>query len=102
MSEPDVDEYLAALDEPKRGTLERLRKTILELVPEAEQCMSYGLPAFRLDGKVVAGFGAFKNHLSYFPHSGSVHPELGMTSLGTPPQRERCSSMSTSLFRRRS
>jgi uncharacterized protein YdhG (YjbR/CyaY superfamily) len=72
----DVDEYLAALDQPKRGTLEQLRNTILEIVPEAEQCISYGMPAFRLDGKVIAGFAAFKNHLSYFPHSGSVLPEL--------------------------
>ena len=76
VSARDVDEYLAALDEPKRGTLERLRITILGIVPEAEQCISYGMPAFRLDGKVVAGFAAFKDHLSYFPHSGSVLPEL--------------------------
>ena len=76
MPEQDVDEYLAALDEPKRRTLERLRTTILAIVPEAEQCISYGMPAFRLDGKVVAGFAAFKNHLSYLPHSGSVLPEL--------------------------
>ena len=76
MSEREVDEYLAALAEPKRETLERLRNTILEIVPEAEQCISYGMPAFRLDGKVVAGFAAFKHHLSYFPHSGSVLPEL--------------------------
>ena len=38
--------------------------------------MSYGVPAFRLQGKVVAGFAAFKNHLSYLPHSGSVFPAL--------------------------
>jgi uncharacterized protein YdhG (YjbR/CyaY superfamily) len=78
----DVDEYLAALDEPKRGTLERLRETILEIVPEAEQCIAYGMPAVRLDGKVVAGFAAFKNHLSYFPHSGSVLPELAADLVG--------------------
>jgi uncharacterized protein YdhG (YjbR/CyaY superfamily) len=46
------------------------------VVPEAEQCISYSHPAFRLRGKVVAGFAAFKNHLSYLPHSGSVFPEL--------------------------
>jgi uncharacterized protein YdhG (YjbR/CyaY superfamily) len=68
----EVDEYLAALDEPKRGTLEALRKAILEVVPDADQCISYGHPAFKLDGKAVAGFAAFKNHLSYLPHSGSV------------------------------
>jgi uncharacterized protein YdhG (YjbR/CyaY superfamily) len=76
MSEQEVDDYLAALDEPKRSTLEALRRTILEVVPEAEQGMSYSCPAFRADGKVVAGFAAFKNHLSYLPHSGSVFPEL--------------------------
>ena len=76
VTEREVDEYLAAIAEPKRGTLEQLRKTILEIVPDAEQCISYGMPAFRQDGKVVAGFAAFKDHLSYLPHSGSVLPEL--------------------------
>jgi uncharacterized protein YdhG (YjbR/CyaY superfamily) len=71
-----IDEYLAALDEPKRTTLTSLRDTILALVPDAEQCISYGLPAFRLRGKTIAGFAAFKNHLSYLPHSGSVIPQL--------------------------
>jgi uncharacterized protein YdhG (YjbR/CyaY superfamily) len=37
--------------------------------------MSYGSPAFKVQGKVIAGFAAFKNHLSYLPHSGSVFPE---------------------------
>lgn len=77
VSKQEVDRYLASLDEPKRTTLEALRRTILEVVPEAEQGISYGLPAFRLEGKVVAGFAAFKNHLSYLPHSGSVFAELG-------------------------
>ena len=45
-------------------------------MPEAEQGVSYGVPAFRVRGKVVAGFAAFKNHLSYLPHSGSVFPQL--------------------------
>ncbi len=77
MSERDIDRYLAGLDEPKRSTLEALRQSILEVVPNAEQCISYGLPAFKVDGKVVAGFAAFKRHLSYLPHSGSVLPALG-------------------------
>jgi len=76
MPKSDVDRYLASVDEPKRSTLETLRRTILEVEPEAEQCMSYGLPAFKLQGKVVAGFGAFKDHLSYLPHSGSVFSEV--------------------------
>ncbi len=76
MSQQEIDEYLAVVDEPKRRTLEELRRTILEIVPDADQCISYGMPAFKLRGKTVAGFAAFKNHLSYFPHSGSVLPEL--------------------------
>jgi uncharacterized protein YdhG (YjbR/CyaY superfamily) len=77
VSKKEIDDYLASLEEPKRGTLSSLRRSILKVIPEAEQCISYGLPAFRVQGKVVAGFGAFKNHLSYLPHSGSVFPELG-------------------------
>ena len=77
MSQQEIDGYLAALDEPKRSTLEDLRRSILEVIPEAEQGISYGMPAFKVGGKVVAGFAAFKNHLSYLPHSGSVLPELG-------------------------
>jgi uncharacterized protein YdhG (YjbR/CyaY superfamily) len=77
MPPAEIDEYLAALDEPKRSTLEELRRTILEIIPQAEQGISYGMPAFKVGGKAVAGFAAFKHHLSYFPHSGSVLPELG-------------------------
>ena len=76
MSKEDIDAYLGTLDEPARTTLTRLRDTIAALAPEAEQCISYGMPAFRLGGDVVAGFAAFKNHLSYLPHSGSVFPVL--------------------------
>ena len=76
VSKKEIDDYLASLDEPKRSTLAALRQAILAVVPEAEQCISYGLPAFRVDGKVIAGFAAFKNHLSYLPHSGSVLSEL--------------------------
>jgi uncharacterized protein YdhG (YjbR/CyaY superfamily) len=76
MSAADVDAYLAKLDEPKRSTLTRLRDDILTVVPDAEQCISYGFPGFKVDGKAIAGFAAFKNHLSYLPHSGSVFPEL--------------------------
>jgi uncharacterized protein YdhG (YjbR/CyaY superfamily) len=76
MSRAEVDAYLSDLEEPKRSTLEQLRETILEVVPDAEEGISYGLPAFRVRGKVIAGFASFKNHLSYLPHSGSVFPQL--------------------------
>jgi uncharacterized protein YdhG (YjbR/CyaY superfamily) len=76
MSAQEIDQYLDALDEPKRSTLARLRQTILNILPEAEQCISYSMPAFKIRGKTIAGFAAFKNHLSYLPHSGSVFPQL--------------------------
>lgn len=77
MTAREIDDYLAAVDEPKRSTLEELRRSILAAVPDAEQCISYGMPAFKVRGKTVAGFAAFKNHLSYLPHSGSVIEALG-------------------------
>jgi uncharacterized protein YdhG (YjbR/CyaY superfamily) len=77
MSSLEIDRYLAALDEPKRSTLAALRTAILEVVPDAEECISYGMPAFKVQGKTVAGFAAFKDHLSYLPHSGSVLSALG-------------------------
>jgi uncharacterized protein YdhG (YjbR/CyaY superfamily) len=72
MSAEEVDEYLRGVQEPKRSTLQALRRTILEIVPDAEQVISYRVPAFRLHGKTIAGFSAFKDHLSYLPFSGSV------------------------------
>ena len=77
MTADEVDAYLAGLEEPKRSTLEALRRSIRSVVPEAEECISYGMPAFRVSGKVVAGFAAFTNHLAYLPHSGTVLAGLG-------------------------
>jgi uncharacterized protein YdhG (YjbR/CyaY superfamily) len=77
MSADEIDAYLADVEEPKRSTLEALRRSILAVVPDAEQCISYGMPAFRVDGSVVAGFAAFRHHLAYLPHSGTVLADLG-------------------------
>ena len=77
MSKEEIDNYLASVDEPARSTLEQLRETIVSIVPQAEQGISYNVPAFRVQGGVVAGFAAFKNHLSYLPFSGSTLPTLG-------------------------
>ena len=77
MSAEEVDEYLRGLDEPKRTALQSLRRTILEILPDAEEVISYKVPAFRLGGKTVAGFAAFRDHLSYLPFSGSVLGTLG-------------------------
>jgi uncharacterized protein YdhG (YjbR/CyaY superfamily) len=76
MTSKSVDDYIASLDQPKRDALETLRRTILEILPDAEETISYGMPAYKVDGKTIAGFAAFTNHLSYLPHSGSVLPAL--------------------------
>jgi uncharacterized protein YdhG (YjbR/CyaY superfamily) len=76
MSADEVDRYLDSVEEPRRTTLAQLRRTILEILPDAEQGISYGVPAFKIRGKTIAGFAAFKNHLSYLPHSGSVFVQL--------------------------
>ncbi len=67
-----IDDYLAALPDAQRETLEPLRDTLRELLPTAEERLSYGMPCFAVEGKAVAGFDGFKEHCSYFPHSGSV------------------------------
>jgi uncharacterized protein YdhG (YjbR/CyaY superfamily) len=66
-----IDEYLAALDKEQRTALEKLRKTIRAAAPRAEECISYGLPAFRLNGLLVA-FGARPNHLAFYPMSATT------------------------------
>jgi uncharacterized protein YdhG (YjbR/CyaY superfamily) len=75
-SSDEIDEYLRGVEEPGRSTLQTLRRTILEIVPDAEEVISYRVPAFRVGGETVAGFAAFKGHLSYLPFSGSVLSQL--------------------------
>jgi uncharacterized protein YdhG (YjbR/CyaY superfamily) len=83
------DEYLAALRDDQRAALVRLGNVIRAAAPGVEECMSYGLPAFRLDGKPLVAFGATANHCAFYPLSGAtVHAhedELGGydTSKGT-------------------
>jgi uncharacterized protein YdhG (YjbR/CyaY superfamily) len=67
-----IDDYLATVTGDKRIALDELRRTIRSIVPRAEECISYGMPAFRLDGKVVAGFRATAKGCSYYPFSGTT------------------------------
>lgn len=76
MTSKEVDQHLAKIPEPQRSTLQSLRKTIREVIPEAKEVISYGFPGYKLDGKIICGFDAFKNHCSFFPHSSLVIPEL--------------------------
>jgi uncharacterized protein YdhG (YjbR/CyaY superfamily) len=67
-----IDAYLAALPQPQRDTLTALRVTLRELLPDAEECISYKMPCFKVGGMAVAGFDGFKQHCSYFPNSGNI------------------------------
>lgn len=67
-----IDGYLAAVSDDKRAALEKLRKAIRAAVPKAEECISYALPAFRLEGKFLVAFGAAANHCAFYPGSSPI------------------------------
>src|SRR6187402_3093803 len=69
-----TDAYLAAVSPDKRTALEALRKSIKAAAPKAEECISYGVPAFRRNGKLLVAYGAAANHCAFYP--GSVVQDL--------------------------
>lgn len=64
-----IDEYLSGAPIQHRPVLQKLRKTIQSAAPKAEECISYGLAAFRLGGRPLVAFGAWANHCSFYPMS---------------------------------
>ncbi len=72
-----IDAYLSGLGDEQRKVLEKLRRTITKIVPDAEECISYAMPAFRVGGSVIAGFAATAKGCSYYPFSGSTLGTLG-------------------------
>jgi uncharacterized protein YdhG (YjbR/CyaY superfamily) len=66
------DDYLTTLDDDKRAALEKLRQIIKAAAPQAEECISYGLAAFRLAGKPLVALGATANHCAFYLMSGST------------------------------
>ncbi len=62
-----IDEYLAPLSREKRAALEKLRRAIKSAAPQAEECISYKIPAFRLGGRMLVAFGAAANHCAFYP-----------------------------------
>jgi uncharacterized protein YdhG (YjbR/CyaY superfamily) len=66
-----IDEYLAPLSKEKRAALGKLRRDIRSAAPGAEECISYGIPAFRLGGRLLVGFGAAAKHCAFYP---GAHP----------------------------
>ena len=78
MTAATIDEYLAALPEERRATMEGLRRTINAAAPGATETIAYDMPALRSpDGRFLVSYAAYKNHYSLFPASGSVVEALG-------------------------
>ena len=77
-----IDAHLKKFSGAQRETLEKLADILRELLPDAEECISYNMPCFRVDGKAVAGFDGFKKHNGYFPHSGNIVSAVGPLPAG--------------------
>ena len=68
----DVPEYLARVTTDQRAELEKLRQTIKSVVPGAVEVISYGIPTFKLDGRMLVSYAAFAEHCSFFPGAGPI------------------------------
>jgi uncharacterized protein YdhG (YjbR/CyaY superfamily) len=72
-----VEAYMAALPDDQRAVLEELRATIRAAAPEATEQIAYDMPAFKVNGRFLVSYGAYKDHFSLFPASGAVLAALG-------------------------
>lgn len=68
----DVDKYLSALGIEEKTELQRIRKIVIDIAPDVEEMISYGMPIFKYHKKYLIGYSAFKNHMSIFPGSGPI------------------------------
>ena len=71
-SRSEVDDYLADVSTEARATLEKLRQTIKAVVPRAVEVISYQIPTFKLDGRMLVSYAAFKDHCSFFPGAAPI------------------------------
>src|SRR5688572_4296295 len=67
-----IDEYLAGVPSESRAALEKLRRTIRSVAPEALETISYEIPTFKLNGRMLVSFAAFSEHCSFFPGAGPI------------------------------
>ena len=72
-----VEEYWDALSEDQRDGLERIREAIKVAAPDAEETLSYGIPAFKLGGKVLVYYAAFRDHYSIYPYTDAMVEAVG-------------------------
>ena len=72
------DEYLAALDDPEREALQRVREIVKDEIPEVEERITYGMPGFNYEGKYLMAYAPFKDHLSVFPGAAAIAGARGL------------------------
>jgi uncharacterized protein YdhG (YjbR/CyaY superfamily) len=72
-----VDDYMAGLPDDRRAVMEQLRSTIGAAAPDATEVIAYNMPAFRLEGRFLVSYEAYKRHYSLFPWSDGMVAELG-------------------------
>jgi uncharacterized protein YdhG (YjbR/CyaY superfamily) len=109
MPAASIDEYLAGLPDDKRAALERLRQEIHAAAPDAVEAISYGMPAFKLDGRYFAGFSATKRHCSFYTGRAPVDAlsaelagyRLWKGTINFPPDRPLPSALVTRLVQLR-
>lgn len=73
----DVDAYMAGLPDDRRAVMEQIRSTVQAAAPDAIEAIAYNMPAFRLNGRFLVSYEAFKRHYSLFPWSDDMLAELG-------------------------
>jgi len=71
-----IDEYFASVNAHHRDALQTIRKAIHAVAPNGEECISYGIPAFRLNGRSLVFFGAWANHCALYPGSSATLKKL--------------------------
>jgi uncharacterized protein YdhG (YjbR/CyaY superfamily) len=74
---PEVDAYIGALAEDRRGPMTDLRETIRAAAPDAEEVITYNMPGFKANGSFLVSYDAFKAHYSLFPANDVIAAELG-------------------------
>jgi uncharacterized protein YdhG (YjbR/CyaY superfamily) len=109
MGAEDVAHYLSQLPEPQREALEKLRRTIKSIAPDAVEVISYQIPTFKLNGRMLVSYAAFKHHCSFFPGAGPIEMHANdlksfQTSKGTiqfTPERPLSTTLVKKLVKTR-
>mgnify|MGYP005616480311 CR=1 FL=1 len=68
----NIDEYITSAPEETKGVLEKLRQTISDAVPQAEEAIRYGIPTLRMDGRNIVHFAGYQKHIGLYPGASGI------------------------------